>query len=261
MAAALLPRKGRYHRLRTRLRIASMWPRHCCRGKDCVSVSETFTANASMWPRHCCRGKPPTATHARKLSSASMWPRHCCRGKYGYMPSGWGFDSASMWPRHCCRGKDSQPRHARCERRLQCGRGIAAAERLHCLPLQCRGHQQASMWPRHCCRGKTVFSPRTAKAMSARFNVAAALLPRKGVSRGTLAASDGRLQCGRGIAAAERPKPEKEPKKMGQLQCGRGIAAAERPVEYDKPPKLVRASMWPRHCCRGKQASRVECAR
>src|SRR5436190_3538546 len=131
---------------------------------------------------------------------------------------------------------------------LQCGRGCSAAESLptgwtipHDGKLQCgRGCSAAES------SASAAFS-----SPSCRFNVAAAVQPRKAgrpkpgagevgqasmwprlFSRGKLHedmtfVGAVPLQCGRGCSAAERKRPKSRPASRPWLQCGRGCSAAE----------------------------------
>ena len=143
--------------------LASMRPRHCCRGRRRRDRrSERDRGRASMRPRHCCRGRLIVlGCLLLNYNSASMRPRHCCRGRPVVSSAGCTVMSscfneaaallprkayalaeeieerdahASMRPRHCCRGRPMRSRD----------RPSASG--------------QASMRPRHCCRGRRASS-------------------------------------------------------------------------------------------------------
>src|SRR5436190_2111870 len=125
------------------------------------------------------------------------------------------------------------------------------------------------MWPRLFSRGKAVCTCYI-DGQRYRFNVAAAVQPRKGdiINRGP--SEKGPLQCGRGCSAAERgtggheraerdhasmwPRLFSRGKKGGGdgrkgfgigLQCGRGCSAAESQAIGRKRSDDITASMWP----------------
>ena len=108
---------------------------------------------ASMGPRHFCRGIP-TCPKCRELPyEASMGPRHFCRGIRGWAGPRIRRRDASMGPRHFCRGinRGVMPPTA-LTAQLQWGHGISAVELL-VVVAGVTGRPRASMGPRHFCRG------------------------------------------------------------------------------------------------------------
>ena len=82
-AAALLPRRSYAGAVfNPHLRpIASMRPRHYCRGDGCYArIKDIDEKLASMRPRHYCRGDLQLRVAAAQADKASMRPRHYCRG-------------------------------------------------------------------------------------------------------------------------------------------------------------------------------------
>src|SRR5438046_1516526 len=100
------------------------------------------------------------------------------------------------------------------------------------------------MWPRLVSRGD--------KGMPQNFNEEqmASMWPRL-VSRGDvrvwpLMLLESRLQCGRGLLAAETDKPRGGRSICRRLQCGRGLLAAETEALLLRAGPFPAASMWPR---------------
>ncbi len=133
--------------------VASMGPRHCCRGITDPTNDIDIAAGASMGPRHWCRG-------IRRRASPSPRQPGSFNGAAALLPRNPGALqrrahrlAASMGPRHCCRGirRHSQ----RWPWAQQSFNGAAALlprnlDRLAQIALRVR---IASMGPRHCCRG------------------------------------------------------------------------------------------------------------
>ncbi len=160
------------------MRMASMRPRHRCRGNRVDDRSRDIHLHASMRPRHRCRGNRRCMAMFCATLAASMRPRHRCRGNpYGPVTSGAGPTWASMRPRHRCRGN---PWHCGTRRAGYGGFNEAAASlpRKSGSEILVPRQQLASMRPRHRCRGN-----RDAASVHLlhfqRFNEAAASLPRK----------------------------------------------------------------------------------
>ncbi len=80
-AAALLPRNRDDRVQRGRTPIASMGPRHCCRG-ICWAMSGPRCAGRTLqWGRGIAAAESTApAAGDTALGAASMGPRHCCRG-------------------------------------------------------------------------------------------------------------------------------------------------------------------------------------
>ena len=68
-------------------------------------------AIASMGPRHLCRGIELGRPRHKRHQSASMGPRHLCRGIHRSLYSHYLRYVASMGPRHLCRGIPDNPAH------------------------------------------------------------------------------------------------------------------------------------------------------
>ncbi len=249
-AAASMPRKFEAPRCQECGNVASMGPRHRCRGNADALRDSREAGPASMGPRHRCRGNllvrhapavvgtcfnGAAASMPRKCRAlkameyarfASMGPRHRCRGNQAVVHrSTEPLGSASMGPRHRCRGNQ----------------GTAV------LNL---AQGTASMGPRHRCRGNRAETTRE-RTTSWGFNGAAASMPRKF----TEVRSDSSIGLSFNGAAASMPRKSLRQDRLRLLAQRFNGAAASMPrkciaFSSERPFDLA-ASMGPRHRCRG----------
>ena len=56
-------------------RLASMEPRHVCRGNDAYATPEAPEVQASMEPRHVCRGNDGDSLEREAVEKALQWSR------------------------------------------------------------------------------------------------------------------------------------------------------------------------------------------
>ena len=134
--------------------MASMRPRHVCRGKAHRTEARLRCSASFNEAPACLPGKArPDHLHLGPLD-ASMRPRHVCRGKRQRRSGGWiahpGFNEAPA----CLPGKGSAS------------------------PFAISPQTTASMRPRHVCRGKAKPTA-TGAGSGSRFNEAPACLPGK----------------------------------------------------------------------------------
>ena len=204
---------------------ASTWPRPWGRGDLNALHAAGFRCEASTWPRPWGRGDtatdqaPATAKllqrgrgrgaaeisqprrEQERRGRASTWPRPWGRGDGAEPEVGQRPDAASTWPRPWGRG----------DRLPAVGRPRAAG---------------ASTWPRPWGRGDD--DPRGAPpGQKDRFNVAAAVGPRRSARPASVAEGCDLLQRGRGRGAAEMTRPRRTGPPTRALQRGRGRGAAE----------------------------------
>ena len=157
-AAALLPRKAwTDSHFVVHHSVASMRPRHCCRGRPMATEDGgTLYSVASMRPRHCCRGRQGGAAQVGTAQfGASMRPRHCCRGRpsstsFGIAASPCFNEAAALLPRKASRG------HLACHGTARCFNEAAALlpRKAGLVCARTAPAHLASMRPRHCCRGR-----------------------------------------------------------------------------------------------------------
>ena len=106
------------------------------------------------------------------------------------------------------------------------------------------------MGPRHFCRGISAW-PSNRRAPYSSFNGATAFLPWNQFLHGDHLAGDHELQWGHGISAVESISNHRILMSLGPLQWGHGISAVESRHLEIADIQHPRASMGPRHFCRG----------
>ena len=159
-------------------------------------------------------------------------------------------DSGFNGPRHLCRGIDlACRRNSTSITALQWGHGISAVESVS-MPASKSGSHSASMGPRHLCRGITGATGITAIS-GTRFNGATASLPWNRRKRIGCSVPDSSLQWGHGISAVESCMAEDRVRRGDRASMGpRHLCRGINPFR-GRPCLSIPASMGPRHLCRG----------
>ncbi len=215
--------------------LASMGPRHCCRGIALAGYwragsDRRFNGATALLPWN-----PSTRSVViRSRGVASMGPRHCCRGIFSLMLFLSFPCAASMGPRHCCRG-------------------IRNPERLSFSRLQ----HVASMGPRHCCRGIEDPMKDVPHVFELQWGHGIAAVESTELSAVNDASTA--LQWGHGIAAVESSRPVDDPEadpqaSMGPRHCCRGILRGLRLFHFQTPGFNGATALLPWNPSRAKVA-------